>query len=525
MSDFSERGQISVNTKLISYIDSFWINTKKIFSFPYVNLFSLIFVGIIFNNVLCIYQRVLNYAISPDEVDNVHNAWSVFNKLVVYKDFFDFKAPLYTFINSFLISVSDIPASFNTIIFIRLIHFFVICLVGVLIYIIAKELKFSTAAAFFSVACFYMWDVTSTFGFEVRPEGFQVLLMLTGFYFFISNYKKTDKKLPFFIVGICFGLMLFIGFHSLAFLIAFFSFNIYGYVISGDKYFFEKSHQLIFLGFSIVFLCVGLYFLINGGFRDFQSLYFVYNLDFSAIPDWTKKYNAETLNKFFLQGDLYLVLLTTLGFCSFDYSKESNKLIFTILSMTVLLYVFVGFHPTYTLIFVPFCCLIAASFIEKFLIENFYKEQKFTLRKIAVLFSLYILFMNFSGNTLKYQSEIYTLDIDRQRANLNWVLKNIDRSEEVALSKHACPAYIFNKDIRYFKRPGFHENKIARRNLGTDDLFETIEKKNTQLFFAHPSELEWTDPKVKEFLTKNFDLLEINDYDQSNCIWVRKTVK
>jgi hypothetical protein len=499
---------------------SFTINFKQTADFVYKYFFGLISLYLIVNNLLCIHQRVFSYAISPDEIENSHNAWSTFTGLVAYKDFFDSGSPLFTLINSFIIFLSEVPASFDTLILLRLVHFSSICLVGVMIFLVAKEMKLSINASLLSVAAFYMWDVVSTFALEIRPDGMQTLFMLIGFYIFIKYYKQAYKRSTFLLVGASFGLMFFIGFNSLSFLIAFVIFAIFEIFTDKDPQNYKKF-VVILLGFMIIFAGISLYFLIRGAFVEFQFYYFVYNLDFSSIAPWTKESSPKLMHQFFIEKDIYLSLLALLGFFTFNYSETKNKLMLICLLATISCY-FIGFYPNYAFVFLPFCSILAASFIDQFLLVRFYESNKITIRKLGVIFSLYLLFGSSSGNLLKYSKDLYTVDIKRQEISIDWVLKNIPRSEEVALSKHACAAYVFNKDIRYFRRPGYHENKVAGRELDTDDLFDTINSKNTKYFFAHLSELEWTNKKVQEFLLENFDLLNINGDQNSNCVWVRK---
>lgn len=494
---------------------------KKISSFIYRNFLSVIFFGFIVNNLIALHQRIHSLAISPDEIDSAHNSWSVFNGLIIYKDFFDFKAPLFTFLNSFLISIAPNSVSFDTLLFLREFHFIALCSAGLLIYFIAREFKLALNASILSVAIFYMWDAVISNAHEIKPEGLQTFFMLLAFLIFIKSYQKYDKALPFFCIGLSLGLMFFIGFNSIVFLLAFLIYSLSEIIVTKDSKNCNKF-GIILLGLISIFVLTSMYFLYKGGYMQFHSLYFIYNLDLSSIPKWIVKSTAELREKMFLGKDFYLCLISLFGILTLSYSHTRTRLLLISLVTGVYFYL-MSFYPEFAFVFLPFASIFAASFVEKFLLHAFYESTRVTVKKLGVLFSLYLLLAGFSGNLLKIQKETYKTRLENQEANLNWALRNIPRGEQVAFSKHACPAYIFNKDIRYYRKTGFHENKVSDKDLAKTDLLETITAKQTKYFFIHKRELRWTAPVVKEYLYKHFDMLKLFDNPDANCIWVRKS--
>ena len=135
---------------------------------------------------------------------------------------------------------------------------------------------------------------------------------------------------------------------------------------------------------------------------------------------------------------------------------------------------------------------------------------------------MFILLGPYLGNFLRIEKTPYKEAIVDQIKQTQWTLKNLERSEKVAISKHGCPAYVFQGDIRYFKKPGYRESKFAQKDLGTTDLFEAIERYNPEYFFIYPSELEWSPPKLKEFLHENYEMLPLVKNYGHNCVWKRK---
>ena len=364
-----------------------------------------------------------------------------------------------------------------------------------------------------------MWNVVSTYAFPARAELLSIIFMILALKFFMDSYKTEANRNAPYLVGMCFALMFFVSFNSIFILLGFLLFAFIE--IFGDKE--SKLYEYFtacLLGFLAVCVFTSLFFIVNDGFKQFQSCFFVFNLDFASIPEWTKEYTHGLMKDIFLKKDLVLTILACFGLFTINLPKTLFRVLFFITSLTMLAY-FIGFYPSYTFLFLPLLSVLVTSFILKFFIDRFFDLESSIKMKVVLAGLLVFLFGPVFGNLLQYQKTVYTQDIDNQRKQTEWVLENLDRNEAVALSRHACPAYVFNKDIRYFRKTGFRESKVAGYHLATDSLFNTIKDNNTKYFFIQGNEMEWTDPKLKEYLYENFEVKRIVEKYEDNCVWVR----
>lgn len=91
------------------------------------------------NNLKWIYFLICNAVFNQDEFQHTHIAWNSYQGLTIYKDFFEHHGPFYAFFNSFILSILENPASFDTLVLFRKISFFAFCLILMLIFIITKK--------------------------------------------------------------------------------------------------------------------------------------------------------------------------------------------------------------------------------------------------------------------------------------------------------------------------------------------------------------------------------------------------
>ncbi|MDA1021573.1 MAG: glycosyltransferase family 39 protein, partial [Cyanobacteria bacterium] len=273
------------------------------------NLWLILPILILVNNIFVLYRNITYNFFSQDEFQHVHNAWNQFNGLMIYRDFFDHHGPIYTLLNSFILTKINEPASFETLIIFRHYSFFTSLLIFILVFLIAKFFLKTNSLALLTTMVVTMWHITQVASIEIRPDLLQTVFALLGFYLFVIN-QKTTKVLVFVLSGCLFGLMLCCNFKSIILLAAIFIFLAY-------EYYKEKQPRslmiglLMLLGALFVYAMFGIYFYSQGALNEFLYYNTVFNFSFSTNRSYD--YIGMQLTSTNFLKDFLLCLFSILG--------------------------------------------------------------------------------------------------------------------------------------------------------------------------------------------------------------------
>lgn len=468
------------------------------------NLWIISPILILLNNIFAIYQNIYLKPFSEDEFQHVHNAWNQFNGLMIYRDFFDHHGPIYTLLNSFILTKINEPASFDTLIIFRHSSFFTSLLIFILVFLIAKFLLKTISSALLTTMVFTMWHIIQATSIEIRPDLLQSVFALLGFYLFVIN-QKTTKVWVFVLSGCLFGLMLCCNFKSIILLLAIFLFLLSEYYQKREA----RSLQIglfIAIGVSLVYLVFGIYFYSQGALNDF--LYYTTIFNFSLAGNRSYAYIGMQLTSLNFLKDFLLCSFTLLGLFSMQLKSSQTRLLL-LCTLLPIYGCFKGFFPYYCIIFLPFMSIFTANGVNNYLIKRKMSQKKLV---ILLLLGLAIFTNNIkkvkSAPDLKYLSQKNTLD---------FALQNFSREAKIATYHRACPAYVFNKDIDYF----WFENSDISRVTGRDPFVVK----------------EGTEPAIIVFLDKVYDPLNnkkksyLQKHYQSvgpgslQCIWLKGRLK
>lgn len=461
----------------------------------------------------------MSRSFNNDELQHSHIAWNIFQGKLLYHDFFEHHGPFYGLLNGFIFSLLNQAASFETILTLRKISLGVTCLIGLILFFIAQEMTKSKRIAAFSVAIFFMWDIVHETAIQVRPDLLQTLFWLMGFYLFIKFHRRNNR-LAMFSCGLMLGIMVCFNFKALlaCFVILMFLLIELFRLQAKSKLIIQ---DLIFmtLGGSIPLLLVTSYFYLRGGLEDFIYYSLIFNIDIVnnlQTEETIRRLHAYAL--FTLDAILTFYFLYGLQYLRYKSRSFQLMLIFCIVAGAY--GIIQGFYPHYTIIYLPFCSIVAAIGLDKLVLKPFCSEKLSLIKSSGLLIILLVFLIPPSYNLLQYpqaEEELFS----NTKNNINWVLNHISREQTVGTLWSDCGGNVFNSD------PGFYwlmNNEYVNQRVishsGDKGLLFNLKQHQTPVIAIYPQELKRLPQSTQNYIVSNYHLLRLNRY--SNCIGVRR---
>ncbi len=484
------------------------------------HLLLLIPLGIIINNVIALYGHSISRSFNNDELQHSHIAWNIFQGKLLYHDFFEHHGPFYSLLNGLIFSLLKQAASFETILILRKISLGVTCLIGLMLFFIAQEMTKSKRIAAFTVAIFFMWDIVHETAIQIRPDLLQTLFWLISFYLFIKFHRRHNP-LAMLACGIMLGVMVCFNFKSLIAGLVILIFLLLEFFQLRSKIIIKDS-LFIATGATIPFLLISGYFYLKGGLQDFIYYSLIFNID--IVNHLQTETTIQKLHAYaFFTLDAILTFYSLYGLQYLHYKSRSFQLMLSFCIVAGAYGIMHGFYPHYSIIYLPFCSIIAAIGLDKLVLKHFYSAPKSLVKNSLLLIVLWFCFGYPMYNLLQYP-DTPEAKFNQTKNNINWVLNNISREQTVGTIWSDCGGNVFNAD------PGFYWlvfndyiNQKAISHSGDKGLMFNLEKHQTPVVAMYPRELKKLPQTTQNYIASNYHLLRINSND--NCIGIRVGLK
>jgi hypothetical protein len=402
-----------------------------IFKKHFIKLFSLF---ICIENFFQIFLKIFTQFFNEDEFQHTHIAWNQNQGLTLYKDFFEHHGPLYSLLNKYIFSLLENPASFDTLILLRIISFFTALVIVFLVYLVAKNYNQDNSNfAYITIAVFSLWTSTQMTLLQIRPDNIQTVFMLLGFLMLFIGFKK-GAIVSNLLSGFCFALMLITNFKTLIIAIPLLIFLLL-YIANKKDFTLVKSFSYLTLGLVSCLAITSFYFIKIDALKDLLHYNFLYNIEIIKIRVISKTAIASMVYSF-IETNLVLSIMVIIG-CFYKAKSNFKKILIIGSIIAALVPCIKGFHIHYYIIFLPFCSILVANCFE-FLLKKDSKPWKIFF---YILIS-YLLINNFiyRDNTIDHELFI------EQKSLINYVLENHGRNEKAYTDGNKCPVYVFNID-------------------------------------------------------------------------------
>ncbi|MFM2151723.1 MAG: hypothetical protein RL199_158, partial [Pseudomonadota bacterium] len=126
--------------------------------------------------------------LGPDDFQHAHNGWLSLRGRLVFRDFFDNHGPLFAWLNALLLWVRGTDAAtFESILRLRTVHWAALGVQCLLLHALSRRLSFGRAAAMVTVASHASFQLLATTGPTIRPDGWQVAVVLGAALLFLGG--------------------------------------------------------------------------------------------------------------------------------------------------------------------------------------------------------------------------------------------------------------------------------------------------------------------------------------------------
>jgi len=453
--------------------------------------FSIMMMNIVFH-LRVMWGLIFSRRFDPDEFQHTHIAWLIFRGETIYKDFFDNHGPLYAELNALLFHFLDEPASFDTLMTMRIISFFGIFVTAVGVYMISRQLNFSRLAALFSVCAYYSWYFVTWKGIEIRPDIIQNIFWVFGLYFFLRWHKNSNHRLMFF-VGMLWGLM---ALCNLKGVVGCTGILLYMCLYQRPlKYLLKQILWMLLGGLTVAFPFVVSH-LMNGSLESFIYYNTWYQFDMSNA-DFRPSVKKRML-KFLVEFDMANLLLAGLGLLCLR--RRFHSMIAIVLAIAATYYgVHKGLYAQYYLINLPLLSILCGF--------GFWRLTQISLPRKGLIIVISTALVLICSDFSPFYNKMYPKRGSRiamAKKSMNWVIENIDREMKLGFrSKGDCGGWVFNNHLDYHWA-------VTR---GVSSIKQVKHKE--MIIAAKPEVIVSRDSRFTETGYRRAK-------DNSQCIWIRE---
>ena len=492
--------------------------------------------GFLLLNIALTLLRLTNKPFNADELQHLHIAWLIAQGKIVYRDFWEHHGPLYSLFNGMLIHLSNAEPTVRILLWSRVLSLGLMCGVGVLTWLMARQLGLSKTGAWLAVAAYSSLEMIQNKGVEMRPDVPQTFFWIAGLLVLLRNQSNGNMRRAAYAGGLfalailCnakagIGPFFAVLFYPLAYWLCRMQSRDIGRDLLG-----------MVIGGLIAALPILLYFMANDGALDFLYFNYIWNVLFSM--NWSADAQAQAASAgsatrlsveyfwFYIQKQLPFTVLVIAGAGLWlpklrneaDQASKQRNWLFAVVTLGTSLGWLTDRHSQYFLIFLPLLSILAGYALVQ--IADIFAPAN---RRAGSILSSILAILAAGGMIAQgYASTPFKRTVlqQQQRGFTQHIVAMTDRQEPIGVVWSLCGGYMFNEITGfYWVAMPFHSEIIeiiSGEHPFRESFIRDLENKNVRYVIGMEKWMtEGLSPEALEYLDKNFDY--------TYCLWTKKS--